>query len=106
MCYDSANRKTKAREILPEEDVWFWDGRLGRKKGDDGVGEGRGDGREERGGVEGAGIEEVGGICGVMEVSNGVLDTKTGVVFETLFGEVRLLTSAGFEDVGTEGKDI
>lgn len=35
------------------------------------MGVGDGDGEEERGGVEGAGIEEIWGFCGVSEVSNG-----------------------------------
>jgi len=71
MCYDPAKGKIKARELLPEEDVWFWDGRVGREEGDDGVGVGGGDGGEEGGGVEGASVEEEGGSCGVKEVSNG-----------------------------------
>ena len=71
MCYDSTKWKTKARELLPEEDVWFWDGRVGREEGDDSVGVGGGDGGEEGGGVEGASIEEVWGFCRVREVSNG-----------------------------------
>jgi hypothetical protein len=70
MCYASAKGKTKARELLPEEDVWFWDRRVGGEEGDDGVGVGGGDGGEEGGGVEGAGVKEVGGFCGVREVSN------------------------------------
>lgn len=49
---------------------------MGREKGDDGVGVGGGDGVEERGGVKGAGVEEVGRL------------------------------SAGFEGVCTEGKDV
>ena len=45
-------RKPNAREILPEEDVWFWDGRVGRAKGDYSVGVGGGDGGEEGGSME------------------------------------------------------
>ncbi len=47
MYYDSVKGKAKDRELLPEEDVWFWDRRMGREKGDDGVGVGGGDGGEE-----------------------------------------------------------
>lgn len=54
----------RARGLLPEEDVWFWDVRVGREEGYDGVGVGGGDGGEEGGGVEGAGVEEVRGFCG------------------------------------------
>jgi hypothetical protein len=39
--------KTQARELLPEDDVWFWDGRMGREEGDDGLSVGNGDGRED-----------------------------------------------------------
>ena len=70
MCYDSAKGKTKARKLLPEEDIWFWDERVGRDEGDDGVGVGGGDGGEEGGGVEGAGVEKVGGFCGVRKINN------------------------------------
>jgi len=66
----SVKGKPKARDLLPEEDVWFWDGRMGREEGDDGVGVGGGDGGEEGGGVEGAGVEEVGGFCVVRNISN------------------------------------
>lgn len=41
---------------------------MGREEGDDGVGVGGGDGGEEGRGVEGAGVEEVRGFCGVREV--------------------------------------
>jgi hypothetical protein len=62
-------REAKARELVPEEDVCLWDGRMGREEGDDGVGVGLdgGDSWEEGGGMEGAGVEEVGGLC---EVNN------------------------------------
>ena len=53
-CYTSAKGKTEARELLPEEDVRFWDRRVGGEEGDDGVGIGGGNSREEGGGVEGA----------------------------------------------------
>ena len=36
-----------------------------REKGDDGVGVGGGDCVEERGGMKGTGVEEVGRFCGV-----------------------------------------
>ena len=36
-----------------------------REEGDDGVSVGGGDGGEESGSVEGAGVEEVGGFCGI-----------------------------------------
>jgi hypothetical protein len=70
------------------------------------VGIGSGDGGEERWGMEGAGVEEVGGFCGVRNVSNCryVIDARTGVKIET--GGTRVRTSAGFECVGTEGKDV
>jgi len=58
-------RETKARELLPEEDVWFWDRRVGGEEGDYGVGVGSGYGGEEGGGVEGAGVKKVRGFCGV-----------------------------------------
>ena len=49
------------------------------------MGVGGGDGREEGGGVEGAGVEEVGGFCGVRELSNGAyIDARTGAKIETL----------------------
>ena len=62
--------KTNARELLPEEDVWFWDRRMGREEGYDSMGVGGRDGGEEGGGVERAGVEEVGGFCGVRDISN------------------------------------
>jgi hypothetical protein len=62
MCYGPAKGKTKARKLLPEYDVWFWEGRVGREERNDGVGVGGRDGGEERGGVEGAGVEEIGGF--------------------------------------------
>ena len=43
---------------------------MGREEGDDGMGVGSRDGRKERGGMEGAGVEEVGGFCGVRNISN------------------------------------
>jgi hypothetical protein len=43
---------------------------VGGEKGDDSVGVGGGDGGEEGRGVEGAGVKEVGGFCGVRGVSN------------------------------------
>jgi len=64
MYYDSAKAIPKAGALLPEDDVWFWDGRMGSEEGDDGVGVGGGDGGEERGGMEGAGVEKVGRFCG------------------------------------------
>jgi hypothetical protein len=73
-CYDSARQKAKAKagELLPEEDVRLSDGRVGRREeGDDSVCVGGGDGGQEGRGVEGAGIEEVGGFCGVLwQISN------------------------------------
>jgi hypothetical protein len=35
-------------ELLPKENVWFWDGRMRREKGDESVGEGSRNGGEER----------------------------------------------------------
>ena len=52
-----------ARKPLPEYNVWFRNGRMGREEGDNGVGIGGGDCGEESGGVERAGIEEVWGFC-------------------------------------------
>jgi hypothetical protein len=96
MYYDSVKEKTKARELLPEEDVWFGDGRMRREEGDDGVGVGGGDGGEEGGGMEGAGVEEVGGLCEVGNISNRVYRCE----------DWRVRTSTGFEGVGTEGKNV
>lgn len=45
-----------------EDDVGLGDGGVRGEEGDDGVGVGLGDGGEEGGGVEGAGVEEVGGF--------------------------------------------
>lgn len=38
---------------------------MGGEEGDDGVGVGGGDGREECGGVEGTRVEEIGRLCGI-----------------------------------------
>jgi hypothetical protein len=70
MYHDSVEGKTNARELLPEDDVWFGDRRMGREEGDDGMGVGGSNGGEEGGGVEGASIEEVGGFCEVRDISN------------------------------------
>ena len=43
---------------------------MGREEGDDGMSVGGGDGGKEGGSVEGAGVEEVGGFCGVRNISN------------------------------------
>lgn len=51
------------RGFLPEDDVGLGDGRVLSEEGDDGVGVCGGEGGEERGGVEDAGVEEVGGVC-------------------------------------------
>ncbi len=56
---------------------------MGGEEGDDGVGIGGGDGGEERGGVEGAGVKEVGGFCGVREVTMMRTDATIGVEIET-----------------------
>jgi hypothetical protein len=76
--------KTKARELLPEEDVGFWDRRVRGEEGDNGVGVGSGDGGEEGGGVEGACVEEVGGFCGLGRSAMMRIDVRTGVEIETL----------------------
>jgi hypothetical protein len=47
-----------------EDDVGLWDGGVGGEEVDDGVCVGLCDRREEGGGVEGTGVEEVGRICG------------------------------------------
>ena len=70
MSYGFAKGKINARELLPEEDVWFWNRRIGREEGDNSMGVGGRDGGEEVGGVEGAGVEEVGGFCEVRDISN------------------------------------
>ena len=70
MYYDSAEGKTNAREVLPEDNVWFGDRRVGREEGDNGMGVGGRNSGEEGGGVEGARIEEVGGFCGVRFISD------------------------------------
>ena len=67
---DSAKEKTNTRGLLPEEDVWFGDRRMGSEKGDDSMGIGSRNGGEEGGGVERAGVEEVRGLCGVRDISN------------------------------------
>lgn len=59
------------------------------------MGVGGGDGVEERGGVKGAGVEEVGRFCSVRTSAIVHIDAGTGV-----------RTSAGFEGVCTEGKDV
>ena len=82
MSYGSAKGKTNARELLPEEDVWFWDRRIGREEGDNSMGVGGRDGREEGGGVEGAGVEEVGGFCEIRDISIMGIDTRTGAKIE------------------------
>lgn len=46
-----------------EDDVGLWDGGVRGQEGDDGVRVGGCDGGEEGRGVEGAGVEEVGGFC-------------------------------------------
>ena len=70
MYYGSAKGKTNARQLLPEEDVWFWDRRIGREERDDSMGVSSRYSGEEWGGVEGAGVEEVGGFYGVRDISN------------------------------------
>jgi hypothetical protein len=70
MYYDCAKGKADARELLPEEDVWFGDRRMRREEGDDGMRVGGSNGGEEGGGVERASIEEVGGFCEVRDISN------------------------------------
>jgi len=70
MYHDSVEGKTNARELLPEDDVWFGDRRVGREERDNSMGVGSSNGGEEGGGVEGASIEEVGGFCEVREISN------------------------------------
>jgi hypothetical protein len=68
--HDSAEGKTNARELLPEDDVWFGNGRMGREEIYNGMGVGGSNGGEEGRGVEGASIEEVGGFCEVRDVSD------------------------------------
>jgi hypothetical protein len=70
MYHDSVEGKTNARELLPENDVWFGDRRIGREERDNGMGVGGSNGGEEGGGVEGASIEEVGGFCEVRDISS------------------------------------
>ena len=94
-------REEKPSEDLPEEDVRLRDGRMGREEGDDGMGVGSRDGREERGGVEGAGVEEVGGFYGIGKIRIHMSKRESRVMRE---GESH--TSAGFEGVGTKGEDV
>ena len=94
-------REDKASEVLPKEDVRLCDGRMGKEEGDDGMGVGSRDGREERGGVEGAGVEEVGRFCRIGEISMCILKRGSRVTWQ---GESH--TSAGFEGVGTKGEDV
>ena len=49
-----------ARKPLPKDNVWFWNGSMGREEGDNGVGVGGRNGGEEGGCVKRAGVEEVG----------------------------------------------
>ena len=59
-----------AGELLPEDDIWFGDGRMGREEGDDCTGVSGSNGEEEGRGVEGASIEEVGRFCEMRDMSN------------------------------------
>jgi hypothetical protein len=43
---------------------------MGREEGDNGMGVSSGDGRKERGGMEGAGVKKVRGSWGIRNVSN------------------------------------
>ena len=52
MYQEPANMESTAKELLPKDDVWFWNGRMGREEGDYGVGVGGGDGREKGRGVK------------------------------------------------------
>ena len=70
MYHDSVEGEANARELLPEDDVWFGDRRMGREERDNGMGVRGSNGGEEGGGVEGASIEEVGRFCDVREISN------------------------------------
>ena len=65
-----------ARETLPKEDVWFWDGRVRGEERNNSMSVGSGDGREETGGMEGAGVKKVRGFCGIWEVSNDMYKQK------------------------------
>ena len=58
------------RKILPKDDVWFWNGKMGRVEGDNSVGVGGRNGGEEARRVKRAGVEEVWGFCAMGEVSN------------------------------------
>ena len=52
----------KGKGDVPEDNVGLGDGGVLGKEGDDGVGVCGGESGEERGGVEDAGVEEVGGV--------------------------------------------
>ncbi len=54
---------SNAGGLLPEEDVWFRDRRMGREERADGMGVGGRDSGEKGRRVEGTGVEEVGGFC-------------------------------------------
>lgn len=47
---------------LPEDHIGFRDGGVGGEEGDNGVSIGSGESGEERGGVEGSSVEEVGRV--------------------------------------------
>lgn len=70
MYHEPVEGETNTRELLPEDDVWFGDRRMGREEGDDSMGVGGRNGGEEGRGVEGASIEEVGGFCEARDISN------------------------------------
>jgi hypothetical protein len=70
MYHDSVEGKTNARELLPENDVWFGDRRIGREERDNGMGVGGSNGGEARRGEDGPSIEEGGGYGEVGDISN------------------------------------
>lgn len=78
---------------IPEDHIGFGDGGVGGEEFDDGMGICGGDGRQERGGVEDACVEEVWRFC--LRVSVLRQDTRWG-------GR----TAPGFEDVSAECQDI
>ena len=57
-------------KFLPEENIWLRDQWIGRKEGDDRVCVSVRDRGEERGGVEGPSVEEVGRSCRIWSISN------------------------------------
>jgi hypothetical protein len=61
---------SNARGLLPKDDVWFWNRRMGGEERGDGMGVSGRDSGEKGRRMEGTGVEEVGRFCGSQDVSN------------------------------------